>query len=261
MTATDMKTQRRGKGRPRGSGFSVIELMVVVAMVTIVLAAILTQVDQVQQRATAEQGKVDDFQQARDFVDHVYNDTRQMGYPNVRNFDVSTGTWQGTLANDHKLAVGLVKVSSTQLEFQGDVDGSGTVSVVSYMVNGSGTCSACLERAQVTKVDGDAVTAQSNLTSSAYNTEVQNVKNTSAIFTAFDGSGNSIALPIDFDSNASTIPKVRTIQIRVRVANPQSIDPKTGQQLEADFGGQVQVVNCSMATTGLTVNGLQLSCQ
>lgn len=260
MTATNMKAQCFSQRKLLVKGFSVIELMVVVAIVTIVLAAILTQLDQVQQRATAEQGKVDDFQQARAFFDQVYNDTRQIGYPNVRNFDVSVGSWQSTLANDHRLAIGLVKVTSTQLEFQGDVDGTGNVSVVSYMLNGSGTCTTCLERAQVAKVNGDAVTGQTDLTSS-YGVQVQNVANTTSIFTAFDSAGNSITLPIDVDSNAATIPTVRLIRINVRVANPQSIDPKTGQHLEADFGGAVQIANCSMATTGLTVNGLQLTCQ
>lgn len=254
---SDLRNTRRAHAR----GFSMVELMIVILMISVVLGAILTQLEQVQQRATAEQGKVDDFQQARDFVDQIYNDTRQMGFPNVHNFDVSIGTWQAPLTKDHRLAVGLVKLTSSQLELQGDVDGSGTVSVVNYMVNGSGSCSTCVQRAQVTKVDGDPLTGQTNLTSSSYNVEVQNVQNTTSIFTAYDDTGAAITLPIDIDSNPTTIPKVRTIQISLSIASPNSVDPKTGQQLEADIGGRVQVVNCSMATTGLTVNGIQVTCQ
>ena len=253
-------------------GFSLIEMMVVILIVSILMAGILAQVEQVQQRAAAEQGKVDDFQQARDFLDQIFTDTRQMGYPNVHNFNTAIApptnsctaatSWQSPLVNDCRLAAGLVKLTATQLEFQGDVDGSGNVSIVSYMVNGSGSCATCIQRAQVLKTNGDPLTGQTNLTNSAYNVEVQNVQNTAAIFTAYDVNGNSIALPIDINGSPSNVAAVRVIQAQLKIASPTAIDPKTGQQLEADIEGRVQVVNCSMATTGLAQsNGVQITCQ
>jgi prepilin-type N-terminal cleavage/methylation domain-containing protein len=258
---TDMITRER-KSRARFQGFSLIELMFVVAIITLVLGAILSQLEQVQQRATAEQGKVDDFQQARDFLDQIFRDTRQMGYPNVHNFDISIGAWQSPLVKDHQLAVGLVKLTATQLEFQGDVDGSGNVSVVSYMVNGNGNCTTCIQRAQVLKVDGDPVNGQSNLTATSYSVEVQNVQNTTTIFTAYDSSGTAITLPIDIDTNPTVIPTVRVIQAQLKIASPSALDPKTGQQLEADIEGRIQVVNCSMASTGMiSTTGIHLTCQ
>jgi prepilin-type N-terminal cleavage/methylation domain-containing protein len=259
--AADVKPMSDHKGRVPAGGFSLIELMAVIVILCLVFAGILTQLEQAQQRAVAEQGKVDDFQQARDFLDQIFRDTGQMGFPNVRNFNTSVGTWQSPLLKDHRLAAGLVKLTPTQLELQGDVDGSGNVSVVSYMVNGSGTCSTCFQRAQVLKVDGDPETGQTNLTASAYNVEVQNVQNTASIFSAYDSSGNAIALPIDIDSDPTEVADVRVIQVNLTIASPSAIDPKTGQQLEADIGGRAQVVNCSMATTGLSVNGVQLTCQ
>lgn len=233
-------------------GFSLIELMVVMVVLTLLSAAIFSQMGQIQQRAVAEQGKVDDFQQARDFVDQIFRDTRQLGYPNTRSFDVSTGTWRSPLIKDHRLAAGLIKATATQIQFEGDVDGSGNVSVVSYMMNGNGLCSNCLQRAQVLKVDGDPLTGQTNLTSSSYSTEIQNVKNTSAVFTAYDSSGNAVTLPIDIDNNAATVSTVKTIQVQLTIASTTSVDPQTGQPLEADVAGAMQIVNCSMATTGGT---------
>ncbi len=242
-------------------GFSLIELMLVLVIISVVMGAVLTQVQVVQQRAVAEQGKVDNLQQARDFADQVYRDARQMGYPNVRNFDTTVGTWQSPLTKDSRLAVGLVKLTSTQLEFQGDVDGSGTVSVVSYALNGDGTCSTCFQRAQVPKINGDALTGQTSLTSpDQYSVQVQNVYN-STIFTAYDISGNSITLPIDITNNAASVAQVRVIQFQLSLANQNAIDPLTQLKLEADITGRVQVVNCSMATTGLTANGINLTCQ
>jgi prepilin-type N-terminal cleavage/methylation domain-containing protein len=234
----------------RAHGFTLLELVVVMAIMSVISAAIFSQIGQMQQRAVAEQGKVDDFQQARDFVDQIFRDTRQLGYPNVRSFDVSTGTWQSPLINDHRLASGLVKATSTQLQFEGDVDGSGNVSIVSYLINGNGNCVNCLQRAQVLKIDGDPLTAQTNLTSSSYTTEIQNVKNTTSVFSAYDSSGNAITLPIDIDNNASTVASVKTIQVTLTIASTNAVDPQTGQPLEANVASTVQIVNCSMATTG-----------
>jgi prepilin-type N-terminal cleavage/methylation domain-containing protein len=236
--------------KTRAQGFSLVELMVVMLILSIICAAIFSQINEIQQRAVAEQAKVDDFQQSRDFVDQIFRDTRELGYPNVRDFDVSTGTWQSPLINDHRLAAGLIKATSTQLQFEGDVDGSGNVSIVSYMINGSGTCANCLQRAQVLKVNGDPLAGQTNLTSSSYTTEIQNVQNTASIFSIYDSSGNAILLPIDIDNNASTVAGVKTIQANLTIASPTSIDPKTGQLLEADVASTMQIVNCSMAATG-----------
>jgi len=260
MMGTDMRAPHR-QPRAAGRGFSLLEILLVVAIVSIVVGAVLTQVEQVEQRATAEQGKVDDFQQARDLLDQVLRDTHQMGYPNIRNFDPTAIAFASPQVNDYRLAVGLVKLSATQLEFQGDVSGTGTVSVVSYAVNGDGTCANCIERAQVAKVTGDPVTGQPDVADS-YSLAVQNVQNTTSVFTAYDSSGNPIALPIDIDANPTVIPTVRVIQINLTIESPTITDPKTGRPLEADIGGRVQVVDCSMGSTGLTsTTGISLTCQ
>ena len=248
-----MKIKTHRSGRTREQGFSLVELLVVVLILTTLCAAIFTQIDQVLQRAAAEQVKVDNFQQARDFVDQIFRDSRQIGYPNLRTFDVSlappSGPWQSPLKNDSRLAVGLVKVSGTEFQFEGDVDGSGTVSVVSYKTNGN-----VLQRAQVSKVNGDPLTGQTNLKDAAYSDAVQNVQNTTSIFTAYDATGTALVLPLD---NANPlIADVRVIQVQLTIASPNVVDPKTRQPLQSDIGGRIQILNCSMATTGrsLTCN-------
>lgn len=247
---TDMKTKTNQIRRARTRGFSLIEVMVVVVMISIVLAAILTQVDQVQQRATAEQGKVDDFQQARDFVAQVVREGRQMGYPNYRNFD-TTLLLGPPFKNDPSIAAGLVKLTWNELDFEGDIDGSG-VSDISYKINADGACALCMERAQVAKkTKGSQDPLLDIPAANTYVQMVQNVQNTAAtpIFSAFDASGAPITLPIDIDNNAIDVARVRLIRINLAVANPLSVDPKTKQQLEADITGSVQIVNCSMAAS------------
>lgn len=274
-----MKPLHTTKPNP-SRGFSLIEMMIVVLIVIVVISAVLKQVDQVEQRSTAEQGKLDALQDARTFLDQMSTDARQMGFPNVHNFDTSVtpGTapscgaaaWQSPLMNDCRLAIGLVKISSTELLFEGDIDGSGQVSIVSYKVNGDGNCTNCLERAQVYKSSTSGLAASAYLTSdqtavgSSYSTEIQNVQNynsgTNPIFKAFDDTGAAVSLPQDI--TGSTIATIRSIQIYLDVANPAKLDPKTHQQLEANMVSRVQVVNCSMAATGLsTAGGIQLTCQ
>lgn len=272
-----MKPLHLPKGNP-SRGFSLIEMMIAVLIVIVVVAAILNQVDQVEQRSTAEQGKLDQLQDARTFLDQISIDARQMGYPNIHNFDTSVtpGTapscgaaaWQSPLINDCRLAIGLVKISPTQLLFEGDVDGSGQVSIVSYKVNGDGNCATCLERAQVYKssssgLSGSAyVTQDQNAVASAYSTEIQNVENNSAIFSAADYTGTAVTVTSGVDITSSTLPNIRSIQISLDIANPAKLDPRTHQQLEANITSRVQVVNCSMATTGLSIaGGVQLTCQ
>jgi prepilin-type N-terminal cleavage/methylation domain-containing protein len=287
-----MRSVNRFDQKPAARGFSLIEMMVVIVIVSIVIAAVLTQVNQTQQRASAEQGKLDQFQAARNFVDQISTDARQMGYPNLRNFDVSGTAFtslplSGTLpfySDSNQLAAGLLKLTNNQLIFEGDVDGSGKVRIVTYTINGDGACATCLERAQVTKTTGTANTnsgyltwAQGVITSggaAVYSAEIQNVQNatstTNPIFKAYDDGGNPLPASMDFGSDPTNIAKTRTIQITLDVSDPTKLDPKTGQALEATITSRVQVVNCSMATTSAALaaagivqgnSGIQLACQ
>ena len=117
-----------------------------------------------------------------------------------------------------------------------------------YMVNGSGSCAACLQRSQVDKATADPLTGQAT----NWGTEVNDVT-TPAIFTYFKSDGTQVTgLPIDYTSatNATILASVKTIHISLRIRNPQVFDKQTGQPIETTFEGEVSLNNCSMATTG-----------
>src|SRR5436305_10136235 len=65
-------------------GFSLIELIVVCAVLVIVMGAVFTTIAQVAQRSQAEQVKTDLAQSGREFVDEFQRDLHQAGYPNCR---------------------------------------------------------------------------------------------------------------------------------------------------------------------------------
>lgn len=179
--------RRRAKVSPQ-AGFSLLELMIVAAVLIIVLAAVFSGVNLVIQRSQAEQTKVDMVQEGRDFVDEFERDLHQAGYPNCRIVGTSGSPncpadySNLPVAQNHLVAAGLVSVSSTQVIFEGAVDGYGTVYSVSYRLVDSagnyppsGTCPCRIQRSQVAKDATDSTAPLSQATS--YSQELQNVVN------------------------------------------------------------------------------------
>jgi prepilin-type N-terminal cleavage/methylation domain-containing protein len=238
--------------RNRQNGFSLLEMLLVVAILGIVSGGILAQMDTAQQRASSEQVKLDNFQEARDFVDQFFRDVNQIGYPNSRMIDTTSASWAPALAvpliNDNRLAVGLVKIDANELRFEGDMKGDGVVQSVIYQINGSGTCTLCFQRSQIDKITADPLTGQAQ----NWGTEVNDVV-APAIFSYFKADGTQITtLPVDISTpaGAQIIASIKTIKISLTIRNPGVVDQKTQQAIETNFEGEVSLNNCSMAAAG-----------
>jgi prepilin-type N-terminal cleavage/methylation domain-containing protein len=182
------------------AGFSLLELVIVCAILTIVLAAVFNGVDLVTQRSQAEQTKVDLTQEGREFVDEFERDLHQAGYPNCRMVTApgaanncpadysNTTVWKSSAVAD-----GLVYLSNTKIIFEGDVDGNGTVDTIQYRLLDSagnspptGTCPCTIQRSQQAKVDGTAPLSQPT----SWSQELQNVVNSGV--PGVDASGNPL---------------------------------------------------------------------
>ncbi|MCU1270149.1 MAG: hypothetical protein JWN74_1443 [Acidobacteriaceae bacterium] len=233
-------------------GFTLIELLIVIAILATVTGAIFLQLNTAQQRIVTEQAKVDNFAEARDFVDQFFRDINLIGYPSQRMLNFPTAV----TTSSSKVAVGLVKIDANSIWFEGDVNGTGVVQSVQYKINGAGltACQLCLQRSSVDKVDGTAPLSQT----SSWGTEVNDVI-TSPIFTYFDTNGNAVTtgLPLDIGANGGILATIKTIHISLTIQNPIVIDPKTRQPIQTSFEGEVSLNNCSMATTGF----IGMSCQ
>ena len=239
-------------------GFSLIEMMVVVLILGIISAGIFVQLDMAQQRAFSEQVKLDNFQEARDFVDQFFRDVNQIGYPNSRMVDTTSAVWSPALAapliNDNRMAIGLVKIDANEIRFEGDMNGDGVVQSVIYMAsNGSGSCAWCLQRSQVDKVSADPLTGQ---LPPNWGTEVNDVLS-NPIFSYFKADGTQVTtLPQDISTvgGAQIIASIKTIQVSLLIRNNAVLDPKTKQPIETTFQGEVSLNNCSMAASGAVMS-------
>lgn len=172
-------------------GFSLIELMMVCAVLVIVLGAVFISIGDATQRSQAEQVKIDLTQEAREFVDEFQRDLHQAGYPNCRMIATPGAATNcppdytnALVAQNSALAAGLVSVSNTKIVFEGDVDGDGVVDTVSYRLvdqNGnyppSTNCPCTIQRSQLPKVNGTLPLAQPTL----FSQELQNVVNSGVV--------------------------------------------------------------------------------
>lgn len=230
--------------------------MVGLLILGVITAGIFAQLNAATQRIATEQSKVDNFDEARDFVDQFFRDINQIGYPD--GHIVTSVLPVGTPAmNDQRIAAGLVQISPTSIAFEGDINGSGVVQEVQYKINGSGTCALCFQRSAVPKATAptDPLTQMTLVGNQNWGTEVNDLTNTAGnpIFTYYDASGALITPPAagyDIDNNGSILVKVKTIHISLTIQNPQVMDPKTGQPIQTSFEGEVSLNNCSLAAAG-----------
>lgn len=243
----------------KNNGFTLLELMLVVLILGVIVGSVFEQMRVSQQRLTTEEIKLDDFGQARDFVDQFFRDINQIGNPNIRMFDSTqfspsltsqtTYTYANKYINDSRLAMGLTHIDNAELHFEGSMAGDGTVQSVIYKINGSGTCTLCMQRSQINKTSADPLTGQGTPN---WGTEVNDVQ-TTTVFKYYQYNGTQITIPsggLDYSmsqADANLLASVKTIQINLTIRNPNIMDPQTGLPIETSFEGEVSLNNCSMA--------------
>jgi prepilin-type N-terminal cleavage/methylation domain-containing protein len=171
-------------------GFSLIEMMIAVFILTLLVGAIFRQIDRAQVRYSVESQKLDLTQQNRDFIDQFTRDLHQAGYPSPITYGNRLD-----LSSIHT-AAGIWLISQTDLIMEADVNGDGTVYEIGYhldpTVGGANNC-PCITRASVPKVDSMPWNQVPALT--AYYPQVQNIVTTAQpFFTAYSNSGAAIDL-------------------------------------------------------------------
>jgi prepilin-type N-terminal cleavage/methylation domain-containing protein len=197
-------------------GFTMLELMVSLTILSIVVGVVVSGLTQLVQRNRMETDKVDLTQESRQFMDQIVSDIHQSGFPDKRMFDMSSLNPPTTPANFNcnlyaQISCGLINVTPSSLQFEADVDGSGTVSEVFIQLNPlNGPCPCIIQRGTVTKTAWIQNGAQP-----FYYTEVNNVANTN-VFRGYDNAGNNVPL------NGVPTANLNAIEITLNVLSPIS---------------------------------------
>lgn len=153
------------------AGFSLIEMLVVLAILTLVMGVTLKAINDVTQRNRIEESKVDLNQETREFVDQIVRDLHQSGYPTSGMYNANPNPLSKFYAQ------GITAATQTTLTMEGDVNGDGVVDVVSYQLSTdttvapAGQCPCKLQRSQLDKIDMAPQPAP------VYNVEVDQVLN------------------------------------------------------------------------------------
>ncbi len=262
-------------------GFTLVEIMLVILILTIVMGVIFTDINTVQKRYRTEEAKLDVTQESREFLDQIVRDLRQTGFPGTKLY-----TYNVLAPNndqDPRAAVGLVYAGPNDLVFEADVDGSGTVWSVRYtlVAGAGGNCPCSIQRSQVPKVAGDPRPATlGGAQGTTYNVELQNILNSNGLFAIagltrfpsggmqtndalygaykvapvfqyFDANGANITglpynavLPLDATvaANRTIMKNIREVQVNLNVLSPTS-DLQTGMRPAVSMTATARLTN------------------
>jgi prepilin-type N-terminal cleavage/methylation domain-containing protein len=253
------------------SGFSLIEMLMVVAILTLILGAIFKQIGAAQFRYKAEDQKLDLTQQVREFIDQFTRDAHQAGYPSPAMYGnrfpivgISPNTHP---ANSNLEAVGLWFISQTDVAFEGDLDGLGNVQVIQYHYDDGSTWAGsgpnpcpCVRRSSLPKIAANPWGQNVPV----FYTEIQNLVPGQDIFTAYNANGTQVTLPtgslsttgqpptggillgndtsgIDSHSQAS-LQSIKTIRINLTLQGATS-DLATRQSIQVNMTGSARLPN------------------
>ena len=187
---------KRRKSNKREAGFTLIEAMIAVLVLTILMVGVFSAINKVQGSYRVENQRVDLTQQQRAFLDQFARDLHQAGFPPpiIQGLPPAPGGFNGIVAFP----------AATDLTMQGDVDGTGVAQTIEYVYNppNAPACN-CLQRI----VNGVPSTAVDNVVP----------PNPQEIFTAYDITGTPVP---PGGLNLSSIRSVR-ITFTVQTSSPE----------------------------------------
>jgi len=259
-----VESNRQGSAASQ-HGFSLIELLVVMAVMVIIMGMVFKSINVTQQSSISEQVRLDLTQQSREFIDQITRDLRSAGYPNSRNMMVGSTDTAGNALTDPRSfenGVGLIKVSYNQLWFAGDVDGTSDgnghpyVKIIKYDYYATGPNCPCLRRTEYLRTSYQDPVADATGTTASPELEIQGIQNGSSadpIFTAYDpATGTAITSTIDFTNNGPTMAQVNSMRIVLAVKG--QFKDSTGAYPSTRVVSTISLTNCSEAYGGKTLS-------
>ncbi|MGB8128725.1 MAG: type II secretion system protein [Candidatus Angelobacter sp.] len=224
--------------RKATTGFTLIEVLVSLAILVTVTGAVLEQINSMQKKSASEAVNLDLNQQARDFMSQTVRDLHMAGYPTASMYSVDP------LARPSMVANRLVRVSSTEILLEGDVNNDGAVESVdiAYVANDPNDPNCpCIRRSAQAKINADSFNQPKNLlyteTQQVFPPGTQPGQSGEDLFEYYDQNGNTVPIGSGLDistpatsttqSGQALISSIKTVKINLTLLTNQR-DPVTG---------------------------------
>ncbi len=214
----------------REQGFTLVELMVSLLILSIVTGAVFEQINQMQKKSSSEAMKLDMSQQARDFLDQTVRDLHMAGYPGA-------SMYSNPALDPSKVAAGLVSVSPTQILMEGDVNNDGTVYSVKiwYVASDPNDSNCpCIRRSAIGKNQQDSftqpITANYTETTGVLPPGQGAGQSGEDLFTYYDQNGIAVGgggLDISTPAGQKAITGIKTVKINLSLLSRRDIDSNT----------------------------------
>jgi prepilin-type N-terminal cleavage/methylation domain-containing protein len=213
------------------AGFTLIEMLISLAILVIVTGAVFQQINSMQKKSASEAVNVDLTQQSREFINQTVRDLHMAGFP-------GPGMYSSPVVRPSLVANGLVRVSSTEILMEGDVNNDGAVESVdiAYVASDPNDPNCpCIRRSAQPKIDADSFSQPTNL----FYTETQQVfppgtgagQSGENLFSYYDQNGNPVDLStyadISTPQGSANLATIKTIKINLSMLTNQR-DPQTG---------------------------------
>lgn len=211
-------------------GYTLLELLISLLILATVSGAVFEQINHMQKKSGSEAMKLDQNQQAREFLDQTVRDLHMAGYPGA-------SMYSNPLLFPSKVAAGLVRVSPSEILLEGDVNNDGNVYSVDIYHQASDPNNPncpCIRRSAQIKVNADSFSQGTN----PVYTETEHVfppgtgpgQSGEDLFAYYDQNGD----PVDFSGGAdistqegkANLAKIKTVKINLSLLSQRDPESK-----------------------------------
>ena len=196
---------RPTRNRPSTSGFTLVELLIVLAVFGLLMSMIFSSLAESQNASAIARDESETNQNLQDVFILMTSEMRTIGFPPSSYYDQSY--LQDPSSPKNLVAQGLVEASSSVLKFQGDINGDKTVDYVHYYLSGSAAPYSLHRFAGSMNPDGSLPGGSAQKLSE----QLESLQ-----FRYFDRSGNETA----------NLPDISTIELGITMRTRQ-VDPLT----------------------------------
>jgi|SRR2546429_1688516 len=121
--------------RLRAHGFTLVELLIVLAIFSAVLGTIFSSLSEGQHASQISSEEIEIHQNLQDILSLMTSELRAVGFPPETFYDAAY--LQKPSTHKNLVAHGLMSIGLQEIRFQGDIDGDNAVDYVRYYLSGT----------------------------------------------------------------------------------------------------------------------------